>query len=427
MLLGMIARIPNRPRVGPRLRRGAPEHVLHDKRAIALDLRSALSLQERADLFRRIRAQADRVPECAGASARPAIWLASASIDRSNAAAELRRCTAAAQAAGLYAELVVTNDVTPLILGAPPDVGHVVVVCGTGSAFLATNGRSALVRVGGCEYLGSDEGSAFDLGLRGLRAAVCALDGRGQRTALSELLAAEAGMPVPELSRKLAGMPFPKAAVAALAPVVLRAWLDGQAQFKPAFVRAIEVCSFARFRQDGTLDPERDERKNIAELAELLVRELPLEAQVELARLLDVKSVQKLTAQRLLRSMTAISAAIGAQPIPLADFPILTTLQVAMVAGIMYLGGRELSLRSAAEFCAAMGTNISLGMILREGARAAVKVIPGWGNAISGGVAAAGTYAIGRAAMAVFVEGKALAEARRVLRWIRRKNSTLES
>jgi N-acetylglucosamine kinase-like BadF-type ATPase len=181
-----------------------------------------------ADLFCRIRAQADRVPERAGGtSARPAIWLASASIDRSNAAAELRRCTAAAQAAGLYAELVVTNDVTPLILGAPPDVGHVVAVCGTGSAFLATNGRSALVRVGGCEYLGSDEGSAFDLGLRGLRAAVCALDGRGQRTALSELLAAETGMPVPELSRKLARMPFPKAAVAALAPVVLRAWLDG--------------------------------------------------------------------------------------------------------------------------------------------------------------------------------------------------------
>src|SRR5712692_6539936 len=181
-----------------------------------------------ADLFCRIRVQADRGAERAsGASARPAIWLASASIDRSNAAAELRRCTAAAQAAGLYAELVVTNDVTPLILGAPPDVGHVVAVCGTGSAFLATNGASALVRVGGCEYLGSDEGSAFDLGIRGLRTAVCGLDGRGQRTALSELLAAETGVPVPDLSRKLARMPFPNAAVAALAPVVLRAWLDG--------------------------------------------------------------------------------------------------------------------------------------------------------------------------------------------------------
>ena len=91
----------------------------------------------------------------------------------------------------------------------------------------------------------------------------------------------------------------------------------------------------------------------------------------------------------------------------------------------MYIGGRELSLRSAAEFCAAMGTNISLGMIFRESARAAVKIVPGWGNAISGGVAAAGTYAIGSAATGVFIEGKALADARRLLRRFRGKSSDL--
>lgn len=186
--------------------------------------------QRLADLFSRIRGHAARAGNPNGHTcSRPAIWLASASVDRSTVAVELRRCAAAARAAGLRAELVVTNDVTPLLLGAPPDVGHVIAVCGTGTAFLATNGRSAPARVGGCEYLGSDEGSAFDLGLRGLRAAVCGLDGRGQRTALSDLLAAEASAPVPELARRLARMPFPKAAVAALAPIVLRAWLSADA------------------------------------------------------------------------------------------------------------------------------------------------------------------------------------------------------
>jgi N-acetylglucosamine kinase-like BadF-type ATPase len=181
-----------------------------------------------ADLFGRIRAHAGRGAErSGGTSGRPAIWLASASIDPATAAVELRRCTEAARAAGLRADLVVSNDVTPLILDAPPETGHVVAVCGTGTAFLATNGRAAPVRIGGCEYLGSDEGSAFDLGLRGLRTAVRGLDGRGQRTALSDLLAAEAGVPVPEFARRLALMPFPKAAVAALAPLVLRAWLNG--------------------------------------------------------------------------------------------------------------------------------------------------------------------------------------------------------
>jgi N-acetylglucosamine kinase-like BadF-type ATPase len=181
-----------------------------------------------ADLFGRIRAHAGPDGNRAGrTSARPAIWLASASVDAATAAEQQRRCAEVARAAGLHAEIVLSNDVTPLILAAPPDVGHIVIVCGTGTAFLGTNGRSAPVRIGGCEYLGSDEGSAFDLGLFGLRAAVRGLDGRGQRTALSDLLAAEAGVPVPELARRLAWLPFPKAAVAALAPVVLRAWLDG--------------------------------------------------------------------------------------------------------------------------------------------------------------------------------------------------------
>ncbi|HEY0792314.1 MAG TPA: hypothetical protein VGD78_14720 [Chthoniobacterales bacterium] len=205
----------------------------------------------------------------------------------------------------------------------------------------------------------------------------------------------------------------------------LRAWLDGQAQFRPNFVRAIAVSSFARFRQDGTLDTERDDRENIDALAELLVRELPEDAQVDLARLFRVGSVQRATAQRLVRSISAVAAAVGAQPIPLADFPILTGLQLAMVSGVMYLGGRELSLRSAAEFCAALGSNIGLGMVFREGARAAVKILPGWGNVVSGGIAAGGTYAIGRAAIGFFIEGKTLAEARGMLKTFRRKKGSV--
>lgn len=180
-----------------------------------------------ADLFARIREHAGQGRRRAGpASERPAIWLASASVDPAMAVDETRRCAEAAGAAGLRAELVISNDVTPLVLDAALGTGHVVVVCGTGSAFLATDGRSAPVRLGGCEYLGSDEGGAFDLGLFGLRAAVRGLDGRGPRTALSDRLAAQAGMPVPELARRLARAPFPKSAVAALAPAVLRAWLD---------------------------------------------------------------------------------------------------------------------------------------------------------------------------------------------------------
>jgi uncharacterized protein (DUF697 family) len=201
----------------------------------------------------------------------------------------------------------------------------------------------------------------------------------------------------------------------------LQAWLSGRSGLASHFVRAVAVSSFVRFRLDGSLDIERDERRNIRELADLITRELPDDAQVEMARLFGAKEVQKDLANRLIRAVTAMSAAIGAQPIPLADFPILTTLQFMMVAGVMHISGRELSLKAAGEFIGALGMNIGVGMAFREGARAAVKFLPGWGNAISGGVAAAGTYGIGRAAGAYFIEGISLAEVRKLFR--RKKQS----
>jgi uncharacterized protein (DUF697 family) len=200
----------------------------------------------------------------------------------------------------------------------------------------------------------------------------------------------------------------------------LQGWLSSQPALASHLVRTITVSSFVRFRLDGSLDLERDERRNIRELAELMTRELPDDAQVEMARLFGAKEVQKDLSNRLIRAVTAISAAIGAQPIPLADFPILTTLQFMMVAGVMHISGRELSLKAAGEFIGALGMNIGIGMAFREGARAAVKLLPGWGNAISGGVAAAGTYGIGRAASAYFIEGISLGEVRKLFRRKRR-------
>jgi uncharacterized protein (DUF697 family) len=51
--------------------------------------------------------------------------------------------------------------------------------------------------------------------------------------------------------------------------------------------------------------------------------------------------------------------------------------------------------------------------MFREGARAAVKVLPGFGNAISGAIAGGATYTLGRAATAYFIEGTPLPEVRR--------------
>ena len=144
-----------------------------------------------------------------------------------------------------------------------------------------------------------------------------------------------------------------------------------------------------------------------------IARHLPNEARIETARVFGHHQTQQEIAQHLVKSTTAICTAIGTQPIPLADLPLLTTLQLVMVSGIMYLSGRERSLRAATEFVAALGANVGAGMLFREGARALLKLVPGWGNVICGMIAGAGTYAIGRAAIAYFLEGVSLKDARR--------------
>jgi uncharacterized protein (DUF697 family) len=87
-----------------------------------------------------------------------------------------------------------------------------------------------------------------------------------------------------------------------------------------------------------------------------------------------------------------------------------------MVASIMHVSGREMSLKLGGEFIAALGANIGVGLVLREGTRAVAKFVPMWGNAVSGAIAGAGTYAMGRAATGYFVDGVSLADAKELFR-----------
>jgi uncharacterized protein (DUF697 family) len=169
-----------------------------------------------------------------------------------------------------------------------------------------------------------------------------------------------------------------------------------------------------------------DGTTEVHKLAFAISQILPDESKLEMARLSGVKEVQREIAQVVIKSMTAITGAVGTQPIPLADFPVLTSLQVAMVAGIMHISGRELSTKMAGQWIAALGANIGVAIALREGARAMLKVVPVWGDLVSGGIAAGGTYAIGRAASGYFIEGISLEDAKKLFRSKKKRRAMLE-
>jgi uncharacterized protein (DUF697 family) len=168
------------------------------------------------------------------------------------------------------------------------------------------------------------------------------------------------------------------------------------------------VVAYARYRDDGTIDPERDYRWNVDRLIDRVQELLPEQAQLEFIRLTGQRRV---FAERMVRTAAGVAAAIGAEPIPFADLPFLTGLQMIMIAAIGYLGGRDLSLRNVREFATAMGVNLASAFSLRQVARAIVK-LTGAGDLVSGAVAGAGTWALGQAAIVYFIDGGSIDAAR---------------
>jgi N-acetylglucosamine kinase-like BadF-type ATPase len=147
-------------------------------------------------------------------------WIGSASVTKDTIGAEATRLRAAADKAAATGRAVLSNDMVPLLMGPPLDGVGTAVTVGTGTSFLARSARGELAAASGYEYLLSDEGGAFDIGLRGLRAAGRAFDGRSPATALLQAAVELYGLDIPELGRHLAGLARPKPEISRFAPMV---------------------------------------------------------------------------------------------------------------------------------------------------------------------------------------------------------------
>src|SRR5574338_1457144 len=117
----------------------------------------------------------------------------------------------------------------------------------------------------------------------------------------------------------------------------------GPAKRLTQFEQVLDTQLRVRDRLLGVIGIGDKQSAETRRLMSLLAAELPNQAKIEMIRISRDRQAQLHVAQMLIKSTTAICAAIGAQPIPLADMPVLTTLQVLMVSGIMYISGRERS------------------------------------------------------------------------------------
>lgn len=109
---------------------------------------------------------------------------------------------------------------------------------------------------------------------------------------------------------------------------------------------------------------------------------------------------------RLVKLFSGMAAVIALTPIPVADLYVLLILQGLMVALIARLSGRDVNLKTGIEFILSLGGVTLAGFGLRTVAQQAAKFanfLPFAGSAISSTIAATGTNAIGKAAVAHFI------------------------
>jgi small GTP-binding protein len=137
-------------------------------------------------------------------------------------------------------------------------------------------------------------------------------------------------------------------------------------------------------------------------LAVAIGRELPL--------------YRRQASRRVIRNATALAAVLGTEPVPFLDVPFLLANLARMVVRVAAIYGESLTARHAGE----LTISLMSGLAFRYLAQQASKFLPGPGWVIAGGVAAAGTWSIGRVAQEYFDGGKQMS-----MREIRRRYGQL--
>lgn len=122
---------------------------------------------------------------------------------------------------------------------------------------------------------------------------------------------------------------------------------------------------------------------------------------------------------RIVNIFSGIAGTIALTPIPVSDIYLLVVLQAVMVVIISLLSGRDLTIEAAIEFIVSLGGIGGLGFALRLLAQQAVKfinaVLPGAGSAISAFIASTGTFGMGKAAIAYYVNDGTVEQAKKAM------------
>lgn len=166
-------------------------------------------------------------------------------------------------------------------------------------------------------------------------------------------------------------------------------------EHRRAFAGLFDVCVPIDLTkpEDGFADPNYGGEQ----LKQSLLDALPAAYRQTLLRLKDatdaLKSVHLRHAMPVILGYTSVAGTAGAVPLPFVDLVLLPGIQARLANHLARIYGQPMTAERLKEIGAAVG----VGMVARTLVRQAVKFIPFVGSAVGATVAAASTYAFGRA------------------------------
>lgn len=111
-------------------------------------------------------------------------------------------------------------------------------------------------------------------------------------------------------------------------------------------------------------------------------------------------------AERIIRNSTLLSLAVGIEPIPFIDIPLLLGTQIRLVLRLAALYGEPLSGEDAMLHARSLIATMASGISLRLLAEQAAKLVPFGGDFVAGAIAGAATWSIGEVALEYYEGGK---------------------
>jgi len=162
-----------------------------------------------------------------------------------------------------------------------------------------------------------------------------------------------------------------------------------------------------------------DGRYHIDELLDLLESNIDLRAGIYLMLVTRIDRVIRNIGRKLSAIFAAMAAMVATTPIPVSDIMPLLALQAALIMLIAYLAGTDMTYDAAKGMITALAalgvTGFTLRMATQQGSKLLNWLFPGAGSAISASIAGVGTYAIGVAAVAYFIDDMNLEDIRRII------------